>query len=964
MRVRPDVSVVVIAYNDAERLPHAVASALAQSLGAVETVIVDDGSTDGTAEAADRLAAAHPGRVRAVHLPSNSGGCGRPRNRGVEASAGRYLMFLDSDDLLDRHACLNLLAAAEDTGADIVSGLCDRIFLDLPAGAKGRVRPWYPWLYQRSAVYESLGDNPNLLYDTLSTNKAYRRGFLEEHGLRFVERLHYEDLLFTAEAYLAAGRTALIPHRVYQWLVRERVPAPSISNRRAELANFADRLEIHRRIDMLFALRGADELQRAKDVKFVNHDLVLYLRELRDRDPRHRADFLDLAAAYLDEMDPRVFEEANPLPAIAAYLVREGDHAGALAAAEYDPGKRPELRARLVERDGRVFWGAGRPHGALGRRILDVTGFGFHVRPLKDLRPANTLTRLEMRGGRALMAGHVLNPLGRIPPDAELAGSLEFRDRRRRAPRGRVRASIRHEGDRLAWRAEFAPDRRIRPIGIIDPVWDVRLRLRVDGEEVVTRLGAGRGSPSLGGVALPVKPRLTRFAADRLRPYVTGGGHLAFALETGSPWARLAGAAARRAARSPAGRLSWGRGRRLGRSVRRTLTARKTKIAVFNRVLSRLPVKTGLAVFESHLGRYYSDNPKYIHRELRRSGRPVTAVWSYASSPKGFPDDARLVKRGSWAYFLALARARFWVDNQGFPDGLRKRPETTYIQTWHGSAFKLMGLDQPRIKGGPAAERARLRRMVERYDCFLVRSEHDVRTLCNGLGVRSELLPAGYPRNDPLVNGLDDDPELAAEVAALRDALGLDGGRRAVLYAPTFATGPRGRPVRLLDPPVDPDAFARELGERYVLLVRPHYLCRANVPPGARSVMRDVGDVPDVTPLLLIADALITDHSSIMFDFALLDRPIVLHLPGGRDRAGGYFDLERHAPGPITRTEDELVAALAGLDTAEAVHAGRRRAFAARFGEHDRGTAARTVADRYFPAARPGYRGDRHDRTA
>ncbi|MCP9985021.1 CDP-glycerol glycerophosphotransferase family protein [Actinomadura madurae] len=432
----------------------------------------------------------------------------------------------------------------------------------------------------------------------------------------------------------------------------------------------------------------------------------------------------------------------------------------------------------------------------------------------------------------------------------------------------------------------------------------MRLRLRADGEEVVTRLGAGRGSPSLGGVALPVKPRLTRFAADRLRPYVTGGGHLAFALETGGPWARLAGAAARRAARSPAGRLSWGRGRRLGRSVRRTLTARKTKIAVFNRVLSRLPVKTGLAVFESHLGRHYSDNPKYIHRELRRSGRPVTAVWSYASSPKGFPDDARLVKRGSWAYFLALARARFWVDNQGFPDGLRKRPETTYIQTWHGSAFKLMGLDQPRIKGGPAAERARLRRMVERYDCFLVRSEHDVRTLCTGLGVRSELLPAGYPRNDPLVNGLDDDPELAAEVAALRDALGLDGGRRAVLYAPTFATGPRGRPVRLLDPPVDPDAFARELGERYVLLVRPHYLCRANVPPGARAVMRDVGDVPDVTPLLLIADALITDHSSIMFDFALLDRPIVLHLPGGRDRAGGYFDLERHAPGrsPARRT--------------------------------------------------------------
>ncbi|TDC18772.1 bifunctional glycosyltransferase/CDP-glycerol:glycerophosphate glycerophosphotransferase [Actinomadura bangladeshensis] len=967
MPVRPDVSVVVIAYNDARRLPRAVASSLAQSLGGVETVIVDDASTDGTGEVADGLAAAHPGRVRAVHLTSNSGGCGRPRNTGIDASSGRFLMFLDSDDLLDRHACLNLVAAAEDTGADLVSGLCDRVFLDVPAGAKGRIRPWYPWLYRNSAVYGSLAENPDLLYDTLSTNKAYRRGFLEEHGLRFVERLHYEDLLFTAEAYLAAGRTALIPHRVYHWLVRQRTAAPSISNRRAELANFADRLEIHRRIDMLFTLRGAHDLRQAKDVKFINHDLVLYLRELRDRDAGYRERFLDLAAGYLAELDPGVFELANPMPAIAAYLIREGDHDGALAAAEYRPAERPELRARLVERDGRVFWGAGRPRGTLGRTILDVTRFGFHVRPLKELRPANTVTRLEMRGERLLMAGHVLNPLDRVPPDAELAGTLEFCDRRRRARRARARATVRHEGERLAWRSEFAPAARIRPVGFIDPVWDVRLRVRVDGEEMVTRPGEGRGSPSLTGVALPVRPRLTRVAADRLRSYVTEGGHLAFALETANPWARLAGAAALRAARSPAGRLAWRRARDAEKAVRRRLTSRTTKIAVFNRVLSRLPVRPGLAVFESHLGRHYSDNPKYIYRELRRTGRPVRAVWAYASSPKGFPDDAALVRRGSWAYFLALARAEFWIDNQGYPEGLRKRPETTYIQTWHGSAFKLMGLDQPRLKIAPAAERARLRRMVERYDCFLVRSGHDAETLCAGLGVRSELLPAGYPRNDPLVNGVGGDAELAAEVASLRASLGLGDGRRAVLYAPTFATGPKGRPVKLLEPPVDPELFARELGEEYVLLVRPHYLCRANVPPGARAVMRDVGAVPDVTPLLLLADALITDHSSIMFDFALLDRPIILHLPDGRDLTTGYFDLDRLGPGPITRTQEELVAALAGLDAVEAVHAARRRAFAARFGEHDRGTAARTVVDRYFPAARPdrrGNRGERDGRTA
>src|SRR5690606_21441791 len=237
-----------------------------------------------------------PGRVRAVHLPSNSGGCGRPRNAGVEASAGRYVMFLDSDDLLDRHACLNLVGAAEDTGADIVSGRCDRIFVDLPAGSRERVRPWYPWLYRSSAVHGSLHENPRLLYDTLSTTKAYRRAFLEEHDLRFVEDLHYEDLLFTAEAYLE-GRTALIPHRVYNWLVKERTAAPSISNRRAELANFADRLEIHRRTDRLFELRGAHALGRAQDGQLVNHDLVPYLRRVGLRLPRLPLRCLGSAAA-------------------------------------------------------------------------------------------------------------------------------------------------------------------------------------------------------------------------------------------------------------------------------------------------------------------------------------------------------------------------------------------------------------------------------------------------------------------------------------------------------------------------------------------------------------------------------------------------------------------------------------------------------------------------------------------
>ncbi|MEW2358120.1 CDP-glycerol glycerophosphotransferase family protein [Spirillospora sp. NPDC029432] len=966
MRVRPDVSVVVIAYNDAGRLPRAVRSALGQTLGGVEVVIVDDASTDGTGEAADRFAAAHPGRVRAVHLPENSGGCGRPRNTGVELARGDRVMFLDSDDVLDRHACLTMVAAAEETGADLVSGLCVRSHL----GPKARETPWYPRLYRRRAVHDSVLDHPDLLYDTLSTNKCYRRDFLLDRGLRFVEDLHYEDLLFSAEAYLAADRIAVVPHRVYTWYVEADADRPSISNRRRELRNLADRLEIHRRIDRVFRAHGAADLKAAKDVKFVNHDLLLYLDDLRARDEEYRRRFLELARPYVAGLDPGTLAAARRLPAIAAYMVGRGDLEGAISAAEFARKKIPELRAELVEHEGRVYWGERHLRDGPGREILDVTALGIHARPLTELRPATTATALRRAGRRARLTGLVANPLGRVPAGARLRGEVELRDRRHRRRTVRFPAEFAHRGDAIEFRAGLDTARRVRPIGLVDPLWDARLIMRVNGDRLVLRIGLAGGGAGVTGVPLPVRPRLTRLAGTRLRPYETEAGNLSFVLEGGGLLTEPFKAALRALRHSPAFRRAWRGLRRAERSarslraaLRRRLTARKTKIAVFNRVLSRLPVRKGTVVFESHLGKQYSDNPKYIYRELRRAGVPVRAYWSYEGSPKGFPKDAALVRRGSWAYFRALARAEFWIDNQGFPEGLRKRKATTYLQTWHGSAYKLMGFDQPALKNATRAEQQRFRRAVERYDCFLVRSAHDERTLVPGLGVTAELLPAGYPRNDPLVRGSGGDPELARELADLRRELGLDDGRTVVLYAPTFRGGPGGRPVARAGLPFDAARFAAELGGEQIMLVRPHYLCRTVVPRGLRHAVRAAGHIADVTPLLLLADVLVTDYSSVMFDYALLDRPMIFYTPPepepapppgrawaprGRESPGGYFDLAAHAPGPVVEDEDALFGALCNLDAVRDDYAGARHAFADRYGEHDQGTAAAAVVGRFF----------------
>lgn len=284
------------------------------------------------------------------------------------------------------------------------------------------------------------------------------------------------------------------------------------------------------------------------------------------------------------------------------------------------------------------------------------------------------------------------------------------------------------------------------------------------------------------------------------------------------------------------------------------------------------------------------------------------------------------------------------MDNQGFPRDAVKRPQTTYIQTWHGSAYKRMGFDDPELKRGSKTRRARFQQAIDRYDAFLIRSEHDARTLAKGLGVRAELIRSGYPRNDALVNGGD--------TAELAERLKLTGDERTVvLYAPTFRAGAGGKAQKRFEPPFDLEEFAEELGETHVLLVRPHYLNTAVVPPSLRGVVRDVGAVHDVTSLLLLSDALVTDYSSLMFDYALLDRPTVFFAPDLEDYVrsrGTYFDLRKEGPGPVLSDPDELFAALADLPGLTARYAGKRREFVERYGEYDRGTAAKQVVDRFF----------------
>lgn len=945
----PDVSVVVIVYNDAANLPRAVTSALGQTLRNLEVVIVDDASTDDTPLVAERLVTQHPGRVRVVRLPENSGGCSRPRNRGIEAARGRYLMFLDSDDELDRHACKTMLVTAETNDVDVVTGQVKRVHAD-----SGETTGWFVHLYRRSGVYHSARDFPALFDDMLSTNKCYRRDFLLESGIRFPEGLLYEDSLFTTQIYLNASGVAVVPHIVYHWHVRASAPVRSITRRRHEFKNFSDRIVINRMIDRLLDEHGSTDIRRTKDSRFLRHDLRLYLNDLHWRDDAYRLAFLNMAAEYLDEIDPTIFDELNPVLRIAMFMVRKRDLEGVLSAMNYlnFDGK---VTTRLVIRDGRVYWCDRYLDTEEGRRVLDVTQLGLHTAQLPKLHFYNRITQLRVEGSDLYIEAVIINQLDRIPAEG-FALDLTVKERHadKRSWQTFPVEVIAHEGNQIRWRGVIPLARLITGLGLRDCVYVPRLRLRIGGASNLSTLTAERNTQK--SIVIPVRAPSRAFGGDYVRASVSSTGELVLRLRTVNPLARARRFAARAVLRTERKlRLRGGLGRALG-TVRRFADDPELKRLTYARILVRLPIRKGSIVFESHLGKQYSDNPRRIYEEIKARGLPYRCAWGYASSPRGFPDDAQLFRRNTWRYLIALARAQYWVDNAGLPPSAVKRPGQTYIQTWHGTALKVMGFDVPNIKAGSKQRFDALAEQSSRWDAFVVRCEHDVETLVPAFRFKGEVLRYGYPRNDVLSQPLS--IERRAEVL---ERLGLPKDRKLVLYAPTFRTARRGNRAGF-SMRIDLEDWAARLGEDHLLMVRPHYLSRFVLPHRHADQVRNVAGVHDVSELLTVTDILVTDYSSIMFDFAVTRRPMIFftydYADYTRQTRGTYFDLAELAPGPLVSTSAQLIDALESVDSWQCDFSERYEVFAKRFAAYDDGHATERIVDRFFASGNGRGHGD------
>ncbi|WP_250002319.1 bifunctional glycosyltransferase family 2 protein/CDP-glycerol:glycerophosphate glycerophosphotransferase [Actinoplanes sp. M2I2] len=397
--------------------------------------------------------------------------------------------------------------------------------------------------------------------------------------------------------------------------------------------------------------------------------------------------------------------------------------------------------------------------------------------------------------------------------------------------------------------------------------------------------------------------------------------------------------------------LATSKGRRVRRLAGRTRDwiARRARQVIghsWYQLHLRLPIDESLAVYAAYWYRGVSCNPAAIAEKAAELAPHLRQVWVVGPARvASLPPGVEHVVAGTLPYYRAIARGRYLVNNVNWPPRVVKRRGTTHVMTHHGTPLKKMGVDQADHPAGARDQdfRAQMRR-ADRWDFSVTANAHTTIAWSSAYPSSHETLEVGYPRNDRLATAT------SADSAAARESLGIEPGRRVVLHMPTHREWlPEGRHV------LDAEQLAAALGPNTVLLVRDHYF---SVPPDAAAAAAsdggriiDVSGYPVVEDLYLAADVLLTDYSSAMFDYAVLDRPIVIFAPDWptyRDIRGTYFDLMAEPPGAVATDYATLVTVLREGTYADESAKNARAIFRERFCYLDDGQAAERVVRRVF----------------
>ena len=329
-------------------------------------------------------------------------------------------------------------------------------------------------------------------------------------------------------------------------------------------------------------------------------------------------------------------------------------------------------------------------------------------------------------------------------------------------------------------------------------------------------------------------------------------------------------------------------------------------------------------LFISFHGRGYSCNPKYLHKYLlsNEKYKDYKFVWAVKKGKGKEISSAKVIRYNSVKYFYYLAKSKYWIVNCKLPRHILKKENQVYLQTWHGTPLKRLAHD---IQIGSDAKFYRTgvskKEMTDTYDIddkrynYLISpNKFSTEKFQSAFKIeRNRIIETGYPRNDYLTNITD------SEINNLKEKYKIQKDKKVILYAPTWRDNSfnvKGYTFKL---EVNFNKWKEVLGEEYVVLFKPHYLITNKFNnDGLEEFLYTIKEDKDINELYVISDILVTDYSSVFFDYAILQRPILFYMYDLKEYdeeiRGFYLDINKDLPGSIFTKEDDLLKKILNIE--------------------------------------------------
>lgn len=311
-----------------------------------------------------------------------------------------------------------------------------------------------------------------------------------------------------------------------------------------------------------------------------------------------------------------------------------------------------------------------------------------------------------------------------------------------------------------------------------------------------------------------------------------------------------------------------------------------------------------LVLMNGH-GYKYNDSPRAIYEKMKSLGMLKTykIVWAL-NNPENYPDlNVRKVKMDTWEYFLIALKAKYWISCVNIERGLHfKKKETIYLNTWHGAFINLCG--------NAVENRDDFHWNYINYFCAC--SDFEVPFIERDFGVRREsIIKTGYPRNDELYQSTEEKRKM------YRRKFGIPNDKKVIVYAPTWRETSDGGATYKLIPPIDWELWKRELGDQYVILLRTHPYTTKLMNVVFDEFVRDYSSYPEINHLLIVSDLLISDYSSTILDYAILEKPIICFgydYSSYNKKRGFYYDLDTTIPGGVVENQYDVIKRIQTMD--------------------------------------------------